>query len=84
MLQLTPHGDINMYITIFIGLMMTLVCTFIDHIKFTSSLWWYVIVLFMMPLVIFTSSKDAGGIVALMTIIYLASYRKRYLNASMK
>ena len=76
MLQFSNLQDVNMYITIFIGLVLSVLCTFYDRLDITHQRIWKMLIWIVLPICFYIVKEESGGIAALLIVLFLMSYSK--------
>ena len=77
MLQFTNLDDVNMYITIFIGLVLSVLCTFYERLDVTQHTIWKLLIWVVLPISLYLVKGESGGIAALLIVVFLLAFRSR-------
>ena len=74
MLQFTNLNDVNMYITIFIGLVLSILCTFYERLNITQHRIWKLLIWLVLPIGFYIVKEESGGIAALLIVVFLFAF----------
>ena len=74
MLQFTNLNDVNMYITIFIGLVLSVLCTFYERLNITQHRIWKLLIWLVLPIGFYIVKEESGGIAALLIVVFLFAF----------
>ena len=78
MIHITGLPQVDTYMTIFIAILLSLLLTFYDQLQLVYHPIWFVIVALMLAISIFVLMDECPGVVILVGLIFLHSYRNAF------